>query len=408
MNLLLLALRNLRRSLRRTLITGLGIALGLALMFVSNNVAGGQYDDMISQGIATLAGHAVVQAEGYQKEPEPDRLVLRSAEVEAALEAAFPEGVVTRRVFLGGLITSPHSARAVQLMGIEPDDEARITDLREQVVAGEWLGDDDRALLVGEVLARSLDVDLGARVVVMTQVQGEMSSRMFRVRGLLKGLSPEQDAARAYAILPAAQALLPGDDPAHQVSVHLARATDSPAAAARARSVLPAPELEVLSWEQALPEIAEGIRMDAQISNIMWGLMGIIVAMGVLNTVLTSTLERTREFGVMMAVGMRPGRLARLVLVEALVLGLVASVLGVALGALMTWPLAVWGIDMSGSMGESYDFEGVQISTMLYATWDWSRNLVFAVVAVLLTVLAAIGPAWRVTHLTPVEAMRHK
>src|SRR5690606_25154777 len=132
-------------------------------------------------------------------------------------------------------------------------------------------------------------------------------------------------------------------------------------------------------WPEALPDVAEGIRLDAMISDIIWGLMGIIVAMGVLNTMLMSTLERTREFGVMMAVGMRPARLARLVIVEALVLGVVAAVVGVGLGSLMTWPLAVWGIDLSGSMGESYDFEGVQISTMLYATWDWSRNLVFAV-----------------------------
>jgi ABC-type antimicrobial peptide transport system permease subunit len=134
--------------------------------------------------------------------------------------------------------------------------------------------------------------------------------------------------------------------------------------------------------------------------------LGLIVAMGVFNTFLMSVLERTREFGVLQAIGMRPAHIARLVLAEGVVLGVVSIAIGTGLGAVLTWPLIEWGLDFSDALGESYTNGGVLASSVIYSAYNWPRMLVFAFGGFLLTVSAAVWPAWRVSQLSPVDALK--
>ena len=140
----------------------------------------------------------------------------------------------------------------------------------------------------------------------------------------------------------------------------------------------------------------------------MLGIIGLIVAMGVLNTVLMSALERTREFGVMLAIGMRPRRVAQIVLLEGLVLGALGALVGVAFGLLITWPTVVYGLDFGAMMGgESMDAGGVVIDSVIRAGWDIKRMSVTAVMAVLVTIASAAWPAYHVARLQPVDALKH-
>ena len=128
--------------------------------------------------------------------------------------------------------------------------------------------------------------------------------------------------------------------------------------------------------------------------------------MGVLNTVLMSVMERTREFGVLMAIGMRPRKLAVMVLCEGLVLGVISAIAGLALGALFTWPTVVYGIDYTAYMGETTEFAGVAISSVIRAAWDFPRMAGYACFAVIFTGITAAWPAWQVSRLTPMDALR--
>jgi len=149
------------------------------------------------------------------------------------------------------------------------------------------------------------------------------------------------------------------------------------------------------------------IAVDKQSNDAIMMILGIIVALGVLNAILMSTLERTREFGVMMAVGMPARRVAALVLTEGALLGVFGMAFGVLLGMWPSLYLIETGLDMRASMGETYEVGGIAVSALIKGAWDVPRISQYAIGVVLFTILAAAWPAWRVSRLTPVDAMRH-
>lgn len=407
MQLLQLAVRNLVRNLRRTLITLLAIVGGLVAMVLVVVMQAGQHDDMRRSAISSLAGHVVVQAEGYQEEREAT-LVLGGAEaVRVALAEGWPGATVTRRLWLDGLLTSPTGSVGVALTCADPAAEAAVTTVEEHVIEGAWLeADDTRGVVLGAPLAKQLGVKVGDKVVFMGQYgQEEVQSRLFRVRGLYRSGAAEIDGAIAFAALAPGQELVGVPDSAHQVALHLPGGEDVDQEAATARGRVAA-GLDVRTWEEALPELGAMLQVDARSNDVILAVFGVIVAMGVLNTVLMSVMERSRELGVMMALGLRPARLSALVLLEALVLGIVGTTLGMALGCLAAWPMVRDGIDMRAMMGEAYSAGGAVASSVIYGRYDWVRLSGYAVGGVLFTVLAAVWPARMVARLTPLEAMR--
>lgn len=409
MKLLVLAFRNLLRNPRRTLITGLAVAGGLALMVFAINMGAGQYQTMLKNGISALAGHVVVQAPGWQAERKAEMLVKDADAVADELRAAFPGEVVTQRLWVDGLLTSPTSSAGVAVTGIDPVAEAAVAQLDGQIVEGTWLSGGDKGLLVGAVLAKTLGVAIGDKIVYMGQHGGsdEMTSRLFRVEGIFKTGAPDIDGFVAFATLAGTRELVGGGPVAHQVALHLADPDGADAAEVRVRELVGA-RAETLGWRKAIPEINGLIAVDRQSNDVIMSILGTIVAMGVLNTVLMSVMERVREFGVLMAIGMRPARVASMVLLEGLLLGLVAVGIGVAAGCAFSYPLVKDGFDITKfTGGETMTMSGVVMDTIMYAAWDVPRMTKYALAGVALTVLAAAWPAWRVTRFRPIEALHH-
>ena len=407
--LLILASRNLFRNARRTGLTMAAISVGLAMMIATINFQYGSYKELTTNAISQLAGHVVVQHPRWQDERESQYLVTDADTVATKLRATFPKAIVTQRVQVGGLLRSSSNSVGAGLAGYEPDQEAQISDLDDKLIDGEWLGSDDlRGIIIGTGMADSLDVKLNDKLVFMSQQKGEeMASRLFRVRGIFRTGSADLDGFVAVSHIDAARDLLGGKAVAHQVAVHLPDARTSEADARTAANALQRDDLFVGSWLDAIPEIYALIQVDRTSSDLMMAVIGFIVALGVLNTVLMSVLERTREFGTMMAVGMRRTSIAGLVLIEATVLGFFGSALGCVLGIGISYPLVNSGIDMSGYMGETMVTGGVAVSTLIMGAWDPNRMALYACLAVVFTILAAIPPAWRVTRMKPVDAMRH-
>lgn len=404
-----IAARNLWRNPVRTLVTTAAISVGLAVMCLSVNLTAGQYRDMIRNGISQLAGHVVVQAEGWQEQREDGLRVSDSLELATTLRELFPEARVTRRSMLGGLLTAPMGSVGVAMTGFEPEAERPITELDDRLVEGEWLDvEDTRALVIGEGVAEVLQVGLGDKVVYMGQHGGEeVASRLFRVRGIVRTGSADMDSVIAVAHLEATQELMEEPGAAHQITVHLEDPERAEEAAQRVREAVGAPGLEVLSWRGAIPEIAALIEIDKASNHVILAILGVIVAMGVLNTILMSVLERTREFGVMLALGVSAWRVATVVLMEALLLGMMGATLGILLGCALSYPLVQHGLDYTEMLGDTTSQGGVVMSSVLYAAWDWTRMSVIAGLTLLFTMLAAVWPASRIASLEPVEAMRH-
>jgi ABC-type lipoprotein release transport system permease subunit len=406
--MLRLAIRNLLRQVRRTALTASAIAVGIALAIVMWNLQNGVFTQMLADAIASQAGHVVVQAPGWQEERETEQLLVDASAVQQRVSDAVPDATVARRVFTGGLLVAPASSVGVALKGVDPDVEAKLDRFDDLVVEGQWLSaDDDRGLLVGAPLAERLGVEVGDKVVFMAQPPGadDMVSRLHRVTGIFRTGAASVDGSLALTTVAAAQQVLQADDAVHQLALHLDDPRDTERALAAVRG-LPLGEAEVLSWDQAVPDILTFIDMKLFGSHVMSGFLLVIVALGIVNTVLMSTLERTREFGVMLAIGLTPGRLMRLVLLEAALLGTVGGLAGIALGALLSWPLATHGLDYSAFMGDAMEVAGVVTSSRLIAVFDLPTMLLYGLGGVVVSTAAALYPALTLRRLQPVDALR--
>ena len=409
MRMFKLALRNLFRNKRRTVLTVAAIAFGLSMMLWTVNFQKGSYTAMIRMGIGSMAGHVVVQAPGYQDDKEVTLVVGDVSGISSTLATEFPGAVVAPRITLGGLLMSTSTSTGIALNGFDPVAEAQVQDLHTKVVEGEWFGEDDREIIIGKVMADTLDVGLGDKLVFMGQNgTDEVQSRMFRVRGIYRTGANQIDGRLAYCHLAAAQELLDRGDVAHMVTLHLPDPRDSFEAADRAE-VLLGPAVDVRDWKEALPELSGMIQMDRSSGDVMMAIIGLIVAFGVLNTLLMSVLERTREFGVMLSLGMKPGQLARLVLLEGMTLGIIGALVGLALGIAFSCHAVYMGIDYAAFAGEggAMEMEGIILDSVMKGEWDPVRMAYYLIAAVFFCVCSAIYPAWSISRLQPVQAMRH-
>jgi len=409
MRLLKLAFRNLFRNTRRTVLTVAAIGFGLSLMIYMVNFQKGSYGAMIDAGISSQAGHVVVQADGYQEEKEVTMLVDDASAVASQMQAEFPDAVVAPRIFLGGLLMSSSNAAGVSVQGLDAVAEPKIQKMPERVVEGTWLEDDDREILLGRALADSLEVTLGDKVVFMGQNgTDEVESRMFRVKGIFRTGSDTIDGRMSIVHLAAAQELMGGGDVAHMVTLHIDDPRQSAEAAEQLDAALGREGLDVLPWKQAMPELAGMIEMDRASGDGMMLVIGIIVAFGVLNTLLMSVMERTREFGVMLSLGMKPRQVAGLVLTEGVVIGCLGALVGLGAGLLFSYHAIYVGIDYGAMTGtESMEMEGIVMDSVMKGAWSPTRMVIYLSSAVVFCFIAALYPAYTISKLQPVEAMRH-
>jgi len=313
-------------------------------------------------------------------------------------------------VLFGGSLMSSHNTAIAQMAGMEPIDEAKVNTLDDKLITGEWLGEEDtRGIVIGSQMAERLDVEVKDKLVFMSQQKGqsETQSRLFRVRGVFETGAASLDGFFVAVHIDAARELLKTENGANQVAVHLPVANMADELTPHVVAMLAGEDLDVRHWKDAVPEILGMIAVDKQSNDLIMMIMGMIVALGVLNAILMSTLERTREFGVLMAVGMSGRKIAALVLMEGALLGLFGMLLGVALGYMPSLYLIETGLDFRDAMGETIETGGVAVSALIKGAWDWPRIGTYGVAVVLFTILAAAWPAWRVTRLSPVDAMRH-
>ena len=219
MLLIKLAFRNLLRNRRRTLITSAAIVFGMALMHFTICMQHGAYSQMIKTGIGSMAGHVVVQGEGYEASGDTSIVVEDAERVAAKLEEAVSyKGIVLQRSFLGGLLTSADGSSAAMVSAVEPEKDREVGKFHDYLHEGEWL-ETSKDILVGVGLAETLDVELGDKLVYMMQVDDEMASKLFRVKGLLRTGAADQDGVMAAISVEAAKELRGGADQSTQVAM---------------------------------------------------------------------------------------------------------------------------------------------------------------------------------------------
>ena len=414
-----LAWRSFVRHRRRSIITGAAIALGLAMILVFVGLAEDAHLRMADMGVHLGAGHVLVQGRGFQQEQTLDYLVRDPDRVAERARALPHVTAVVPRVHAGGLVVSGELSAAVVVVGVDPELEPRVSTIAGdgKRVAGAYLRPrtaleferQPADIYIGDKLARTLEVEVDDRVVLTMSPVGAArpASAAFYVRGIFHTGLTDLDGFFVQIPLVEAQRMLAIGDAVTQLAV-LADELDhtAPVTTALRAQLAGDRELEVLPWQQALRELHEAIVLDDAGNYMMLGIIFIIVLIGIFNTVLMSVIERTREFGVMLAIGTSTRRLFATVMAEAAILAVVSAAAGLVIGlALHTW-LATTGLDIQSIYGD-LEFAGVIFEGRVYSTLTNFQIVGWTIVVMILVVLSALYPAWRATRLKPVEAMRH-
>jgi len=412
--LLRMAIRNLiRRPIQSVLASG-AVAAGLAVCVWMTNFQDGSWISMLDDSMRAVAGHVVVQAEGYQEDKDADLLVEDSGRIQAQLAGLTEDGVVLRRLFTEGLVASEANTVAVAVHGVE-NAEAQVSEMADKLTDGRWLQAGEA--LVGAKLATRLAVGVGDDVTITLGPSDDLGGVALRVAGIFETGASRTDSFFVLAPLADLQTLLPDrTDPATQVALQVPAIKAPRGLRDDARAAVSAvvsghggerrADLDVLTWQEAMPEALNAAKLDKAFTVFIWAVLAGIVSIGVLNLLLMSLFQRTREMGVMLAVGMRPREVMRLVVLEGAALGLLGCIVGWGLGQLLTIPMVIYGVDLV-AMQDAAPVSNVAIDTVIHSRFIWGKGLLWFAWFFVLTVLASLWPALRAGSLSPVDAMRH-
>ena len=405
-----MAWRNLWRNPRRTLLTVGAIAFASLLLVFMLSFQFGSYETMIDASVRIQTGHLKVQAEGYHDNQDMRKVVSDPAAVAGILEGDPDVSAYTFRANGFSLLSSEDRTYGGLVVGIDPAREAEVSTLETLIRDGDYLDSDDtNAALVGRLLARNLDVGVGDELTVLGQGRdGSVAATVLTVKGIFSSGQDAMDRSVIHMPLPYFQDVYFMRGAVHEVVI----IADSLWAVSGIKKRISEeiekldadPPLAVLDWNDLMPGLMQAIKLDLIGGLIFWGILIIVVAFGILNTFLMAIFERTREFGVLMAIGTRPGRLTRLLLTESVFMTFIGVASGILMGCLVTLFFQSHGIDLGGAneMLRQYGISGRIHPKLSVVTALLGPGLVFGI-----TLLTALYPAWRVRRLTPVEAMRH-
>jgi putative ABC transport system permease protein len=402
-----MAWRNVWRNRRRSILTVTAIGLGLAFNIFLRGIADGWHDEMIDNSVRAETGHIQIHQAGYRNEPSINKTLPDEATVEAAIHKLPGLAGYSFRVLGSGLASTADDSSGVEILGIDPAQEQTVTTIQRAIVRGRYLSRSvKRPILMGDRLAARLKASLGDKIVLMVQESdGSMGAQLFRVTGIFRSGSPELDEGVVYIPRSDAQALFSLGNQVTEAVILLKSASGVPQAVRSLQADLRGDEIEILPWWVVEPFIRQFIEIDDAFFYVIALIFFVVISIGIVNTLMMSIFERTREFGVMMALGTKPGQIVRLVVEEAFGLGLVGMATGGALGAGVTLFFAKEGMNL-GAVSAGVEATGIT-SSIVYSRLT-AVNLIYSDIAVLVVVLiVALYPAIRASRLRPVDAIRY-
>jgi len=289
-------------------------------------------------------------------------------------------------------------------VGIDPQEEEKVTKIKRSLVEGEYLSGKEREIVIGKSLAEKLGVELGDKVVAMaTALDGTVGSDVFRIVGLYQTFSSEFDKTTIYITLDNAQRMLGLGDKLTEFAIIVDNTKFLDRIKASLKSQL-GENYEVFTYRDLLPLLVMQMDLYKETIWIFYLIIGIAMVFGIVNTMLMSVLERIREFGVLMAIGMKNARLFIMILLEAFILGIFGSVLGVIVGIIIYYPLSISGIDLS------FFAEGLTAfgsGAIIYPILTMNSVINAVMIIPIVSVLGALYPAYKTIQLQPVTAIRH-
>jgi ABC-type lipoprotein release transport system permease subunit len=402
-----LAWRNIWRHRRRTVIIVLAMGLALAMMLMYDGLVDGFNNAIYGNAIRVLGGNIQIHAAGYREKVDSNPLIPLpndQAVVQAAL--AHPDVIAaTRRIQTGGLMSNREGAFVISIIGIEPEAEAPVSLINENISAGRWLtaGDQD-SILIGRGLADVMGVQVGDRLTMVgSDAHKQNRQRTMTVIGIYDIGMPSLEKQTVYLSLAEAQALFDLRGQSTEVQVTLNNVGQEARVVAALAPAMPGYEVE--SWDKNYPEIATALTSKNFVMDIFSVIIQIIAGIGVLNLLLMAVFERTREIGLLGAMGLKPRQIATLFILEGTMIGVVGVIAGALMGILFNAGFGRIGMDYSSFSGTA-DFMAL-INGRVYPSLGLSKLLPRGLTVLIITTLAAWIPAREASRREPAQALHY-
>ncbi|MBR9789198.1 MAG: ABC transporter permease [Vibrionaceae bacterium] len=409
--LIKLAWRNLWRNKLRTSIMIGAMVFGLMGVVAMIGFMNGLVDSMIKNAISWQTSHLQIHKDQYLVNPELEQTIPDAHIIATALANQQQVKAVSERFLVDGMIASARSTRGIRINGIDIIQEQQITPLAQHIQQGQWLDEEGRnPILVSQKTAKRLNLRVGSKVILtLSDINGEVSGAAFRVKGIFKTPSTTFDDGNTY-VRKADLEKIAGLKGAHEISILLNSNDDDTLVKTKrfTQTLLTnttKDHLVVRKWEEVQPLLAT-MMSSMDISNqVMLVVFVLAMTLGIINIMLMSVFERTREFGVLMAVGMQQHKVRLLIILETLFLGLSGCTFGLIGSAIMLKVLSITGLSLSG-LADGLGAYGVD--TLLFPRVSFYEYQMIIVAIFVASLLAAWYPARQILKQRPVDAMAEK
>lgn len=399
-----LAWRNLWRNKRRTLLATTSVFFAVLLAIIFRSTAAGQHDYMIQMSVSMYTGYLQIQKKGYWDERSFDYSFEQSDSLSAFLMHHANITTVNPRIESVALISRNLETRISPVIGIDPVSENLMSGLRKKIVKGKYLTSSSQGILIAEGLAKLLRVSVGDSVIIFGQgYKGVTAAGQLPIEGIVKFPIPKMNDAMIFLSLKKAQALFnafkrvtgialmikePGK--INSIQKDLSKNIDK--------------DLVVMNWKEMSPEIVQAIEADVAGEVIIMFVLYIVIGFGVFGTVMMMTIERTREFGLLISLGMKRGKVLFVTTIESLLVSLLGAIIGTIAAFPLLYYFYIHPIRVSGELAkvyEAYGFEPIIPISVEPIVFSSQMIVVF-----IIALIASFYPLFSIRKIQPVSALQ--
>ncbi len=400
------ARRNIWRNKRRTLITSASVFFAVFFGLMMRSMQIGTFGRISDNLVSSYSGHIQIHKKGYADEKilnnsfESDKTEIKKIKTLKHVKYLVP------RLESFALASSGNHTKGCFVTGISPEEENAMTKISDKITVGNYLSETDKGALIGDKLASFLEIGINDTLILIGQGYHAVSAAgKYPVRGILHFSTPKLNSSLVYLSLTEAQALYSAENKLSGIAVLLDSDKNTPLIKSEIQKILNPEKYEVLDWGEIMPELKDLIQTKSVSSWVMLSLLYMIVGFGVLGTVMMMTVERKKEFGLLVAIGMKKFKLALTVFTETVFLGIIGLFAGFAVSLPVIFYYAAHPIVLSGTMAAMYQKSGFE--PLVVFSSDFGYMLTQLIIVLIIILIAAIYPVLKIFKLKTIDAMRN-
>jgi len=402
-----LAFRNIFRHFTRTFLTFLAIALGLAMLILIDSMLTGIDQESFDRVINYETGHIKIFDRGYREDEENlplDKSIKDPKPIISKVKVDPEVAGITSRINFRIMLSDGIDQYPAVGVAVNPADDQAVFQLKQVVIKGEFLSGTEEAMVLGEDLAKDFGVSVGDYLTILTRTKYDTYQAIdLRIKGLLKTEDPKIDWAAVVIPLEVGQESLEMEESVTEIDIKL----KDPSKVKDFRDKLnkELPGLEIATWKDLAADVVAIARAKRTGTGFVLFSVFIIALIGISNTILLAAFERTREIGMMAAMGMRRGQIIRLFVLEGAMIGVLGSITGCLLGMLINIPFVKYGINWGFVMRDVGDI-GYRVTGVSRGVWNISMIVTAFVAGIVISALTSIYPARVAAKMEPTEALK--